>query len=95
MSLSHYIPLAGNQGINRTKEKIRENFVLRGMSRDVKNYVRTCAVCNRNKMPNVPSKCPMTLFHAGAPMERVHLDFLGRLSITSAGNQHILVMVYQ
>ena len=95
MSLSHDIPLAGHQGINRTKEKIRENFVWRGMSRDVKNYVRTCAVCNRNKKPNVRSKCAMTLFHAGAPMERVHLDFLGPLPVTSAGNQHILVMVDQ
>ena len=65
------------------------------MSRDVKNYVRTCAVCNRNKKPNVHSKCAMTLFHAGAPIERVHLDFLGPLPITSAGNQHILVMVDQ
>ncbi|VDH94351.1 Hypothetical predicted protein [Mytilus galloprovincialis] len=33
--------------------------------------------------------------HQGAPMERVHLDFLGPLPETKFGNAHVLVMVDQ
>ena len=48
-----------------------------------------------SKKPNRYGKCPMISFHAGAPMERVHLDFLGPLPKTSRGNQNILMMVDQ
>jgi transposase InsO family protein len=37
----------------------------------------------------------MTKYHAGSPMERVHLDFLGPLPETPRGNTNILVMVDQ
>ena len=32
-------------------------------------------------------------YQAGAPMERVHIDFLGPLPKTPRGNEHILMMV--
>jgi hypothetical protein len=41
--------------------------------------VKSCARCNRSKKANRKAKCPMTRYHAGVPMERVHLDFLGPL----------------
>lgn len=37
----------------------------------------------------------MECFHAGAPMERVHLDFLGPLPTSTRGNQYLLMMVDQ
>lgn len=37
----------------------------------------------------------MTKYQAGVPMERVHLDFLGPLPESTAGNSNILVMVDQ
>ena len=37
----------------------------------------------------------MLKYHAGAPMERVHLDFLGPLPRTARGNEFVLVMVDQ
>ena len=37
----------------------------------------------------------MVKYHAGAPMERVYLDFLGPLSCTARGNEYVLVMVDQ
>ena len=65
------------------------------MSKDIVNYVSTCAACNRNKKPSQHARCPMRLFHAVAPMERVHLDFLGPLPITKRINSDILMMVDQ
>lgn len=37
----------------------------------------------------------MIKYHAGAPMERVHLDFLGPRPKTPKGNEYVRVMVDQ
>jgi hypothetical protein len=37
----------------------------------------------------------MIKYHAGAPMESVHLEFLGPLPKTKEGNEYVLVMVDQ
>ena len=37
----------------------------------------------------------MFKYHAGARMERVHLDFLGSLPRAALGNEYVLVMVDQ
>ena len=65
------------------------------MSRDVKRYVTTCSVCSQNKKIDCYGRCPLTEYVAGAPMERVHIDFLGPLPKTPRGNEHILMMVDQ
>ena len=95
MGLCHDIPVSGHQGITRTKARVKQKFHWYGMSKDIVNYVSTCAACNRNKKPTQHARCPMRLFHAGAPMERVHLDFLGPLPLTKRNNSYILMMVDQ
>jgi len=40
-------------------------------------------------------RVPLTNYQAGAPMERVHIAFLGPLPRTANGNEHCLVMVDQ
>ena len=55
------------------------------MSRNINRFVSSCTECNRKKK-GVKHRCPMIQFHAGAPMERVHLDFLGPLPKTDKGN---------
>lgn len=37
----------------------------------------------------------MTQFHAGVPMERVHMDILGPLPVTKNNNTYFLMMVDQ
>jgi transposase InsO family protein len=91
----HAIPSAGHQGIKRTKERMKEKFIWYGMGKDVTSYVVGCEPCNRNKKTSPHGKCPMTEFQAGIPMERVHIDFLGPLPKTKAGNKYILMMVDQ
>ncbi|MES9880179.1 MAG: RNase H-like domain-containing protein [Sedimenticola sp.] len=95
LELNHDIPLAGHQGIARTKSKVKEKFFWHGLSDSVHYYVTTCSACSANKKSDRYGKFPMTEFHAGAPMERVHIDFLGPLPKTPRGNEHILMMVDQ
>lgn len=95
MNLCHYIPTSGHQGVTRTFGRIREKFYWYSMSTDIQNYVASCADCNSNTKPTKHARCSMTKFHAGEPMERVHLDFLGPLPTTPRGNSFILMMVDQ
>jgi transposase InsO family protein len=95
MKLNHDLPLAGHQGLERTKSKVKSRYFWYGMTRSLENYVSGCETCGRSKKPTRKARIDMTLYHAGAPMERVHLDFLGPLPKSSRGNEHVLVIVDQ
>ena len=95
MYAGHDLPAAGHPGRDRTKSYIRAKYFWYKMGQDVAEYVRTCQACNQNKKTTRYGKSPMRNYHAGAPMERVHLDFLGPLPKSSRGNEHILMMVDQ
>ena len=47
--LNHDIPSAGHAGIDRTLSKIKARYFWYCLTRDVKDYIRTCAVCNQKK----------------------------------------------
>ena len=65
------------------------------MSTDVTLYVKTCAICSKNKKPQIKPKVQLGSYHAGARMERVHLDMVGPLPESDKGNKYIMVMVDQ
>lgn len=65
------------------------------MSRDCIDYVTSCRTCNQNKKPNVKPKHPLGQFHAGFPLERVHLDKLGPFHTSEDGNNYVLMMIDQ
>jgi len=58
-------------------------------------YVKSCGICNQNKKPHVKPRAALRSFHAGFPMERVHLDILGPFNTRESGNRYILMMVDQ
>jgi hypothetical protein len=95
MRLNHDLILTGHQGIGRTRARIKSEYYWYKMNEEVKWYVQTCQKCNRFKKATRKAKCPFTNFHADAPMERVHIEFLGPLPETNNGNSNILVMVDQ
>ena len=92
---NHDLSSAGHQGRERTKLRVKEKFAWFGLSKFVTQYVASCEVCNKCKKSDRKGKCPMTEYQAGAPMERVHLDFLGLLPKTKRGNEYVLMMVDQ
>ena len=83
----HNIPSGGHQGVDRTRAKIQEKYYWYKMARQIKDYVNSCAICNQNKKPNRKACGALINYHAGSPMERVHLDFLGPLPKTIRGNE--------
>ena len=95
LKLCHDVASAAHQGKCRTRERISQSFFWYGMSSDIKEYVRGCSVCNKNKPAHRKNKFPLTQNHAGLPLEKVHIDFIGPLPESASGNQHILVIVDQ
>ncbi|XP_048242778.1 uncharacterized protein LOC125375886 [Haliotis rufescens] len=95
LRLNHDVMAAAHLGMEKTIYRVKTRFYWHGMVQDIKLYVSTCSTCSRNKGPVRHARSPMINFHAGAPMERVHLDFIGPLPKSKLGNQYILMMVDQ
>ena len=55
-------------------------------------YASSCRICSMNKKPNARPKTNLKLYHAGFPMERVHVDLLGPFIVSSQGNKYILMI---
>ena len=73
LRLLHDLPSAGHQGIK---------FYWYGMGAEVERYVISCETCNQKKKPNRKNRYKLIEYHAGVPMERVHIDFMGPLPNT-------------
>lgn len=95
LRLSHDIKSACHPGQKETDTRVRRSFFWHGMGTDSRLYVSTCATCNKNKKPRVKPKAAMQNYHAGIPMERIHLDILGPFPLSESGNKYVLVMVDQ
>lgn len=93
MVLWHDIPSADHQGVARTTERVKQSYFFRGITRDVEVYVVSCSTCSVSKKPNRAARHPMVLHHAGAPMERVHLDFEGPLPKTERGSGYVFMII--
>ena len=91
----HDSKVSGHLGQKKTVDKVRRSFLWYNLRRDCEEYVRSCATCNKNKKPHVRPKAPLEKFHAGYPMERVHLDILGPFNTSEDGNNYVLMMVDQ
>lgn len=78
----------------RTLSRLKESFYWYGMSAHCNNYVMTCAACNVSKKANVKAKGLLGSYHAGSPMERLHLDILGPLQVSRSRNKYILMVIH-
>ena len=65
------------------------------MNEDIELFVKSCSVCNKNKRANVKPRARLGQYHAGSPLERVHIDILGPFTESNRGNQYVLMIVDQ
>ena len=93
LHLCHDLPSSGHQGIEGTKNRVKQRYFWHSLNSDVRKYVAGCKLCNINKHPNRKNRCPLTINQAGYPLEKVHIDFMGPFPKTVDGNEHLLVIV--
>ena len=95
LELAHDVPTSGHLGITKTLAKLKRNFFWYKMRSDIETFVKSCRKCSINKKPHRKAKAKLGTFHAGMPMERVHLDILGPYPQSHSGNVYILMLVDQ
>lgn len=90
LRIAHDVPQAGHRGVNGTYQRLRSIYWIRGMKAKVKEYVRTCPICNARKgaRGSVPLEPDERALELG---ERVHMD--GNKMPRSGPYEHIMVLV--
>jgi transposase InsO family protein len=95
MQVAHDNVCSGHPGPEKTLLLLQRRFFWPGMRADINLYVKTCHLCCRHKRAKQRPRSPLKKFHAGEPMERVHIDILGPLAETEQQNKYVLVMIDQ
>lgn len=89
----HSNPCAGHSGFHRTYNRIKQYYKWPRMKSDIKNFIKTCESCQKNKLVRKKSKEPMVITTTSeTPFERIFLDIVGPLPLSENGNKFILTL---
>lgn len=89
----HENPLGGHQGLTRTFNRINSQYHWKGMRQKIKEYIRRCPTCQKNKTSTRTSKEPMVITTtATRAFEKIFLDVVGPLPRSYHGNVFILTL---
>jgi hypothetical protein len=94
MNDHHDAPSAGHLGMPKTYNSIARQYFWNNMSRDIRNYVRSCVSCQRNK---VDQSGPSGLLQPlPVPPQRWHtvsMDFAGPFIASGEANWDMVLVV--
>nr|CAG8612716.1 8966_t:CDS:1 [Entrophospora candida] len=85
----HGSQLSGHFNVEATFNRAKQNYYWPRMYREVENYVKSCDTCQR--LGNKKKSNELHPIPVGRAFERVGIDIVGPLSITSKGNRYIIV----
>ncbi|MCI31806.1 transposon TF2-1 polyprotein, partial [Trifolium medium] len=89
----HSTPMSGHSGFLRTYRRLADNIYWVGMQKTIRNYVRACDVCQRQKYAaTTPGGLLQPLPIPNQVWEDLSLDFITGLP-KSKGHDAILVVV--
>ena len=88
----HEADAAGHPGIQKCYDAIRKHFYWNRMYKQIEEYVRSCAVCQKNKPAVAPQQMIRPLDVPPRRMSEVSMDFVSGLP-TSEGFDQITVVV--
>ena len=91
---AHDHPWASHAGINRTMKKL-EKFKPSwpNMEQDVTEYIKSCDICQKNKVFRAKSKAVGQFQKTKIPFERICTDVVGSLPVTSEGYRYVLFVI--
>jgi hypothetical protein len=82
----------GHFGIKRTSELLSSNYYFHNWKSLVKQIVQSCMACSKRKGPSSRTTLPLKRYQASEPLQRIAIDILGPLPLTSSGNKYLLVI---
>ena len=89
MNMMHNHPTAGHLGLEATYNKIKERYYWNQMYDDIKEYIKTCDMCQRFGKPE--RKESLHSIRIKQPFERIGIDIVGPLPETTRKNKYIVV----
>jgi hypothetical protein len=88
----HKGPLSGHLGKKKTIQKTLQSFYWYELRQDIKLMTKRCDTCAANKKPVRSPRAKLGDMRTGSPWDRLAMDVLGPLPITSRNNRYILVV---
>jgi transposase InsO family protein len=88
----HFHEMVMHAAFKRTYKLMARKFFWRGMATDVKNLIKECPSCQKNKAPPRWKHGELQLFPASEPWQIVVIDIFGPLPQSVRGNRYILVI---
>ena len=83
--------IGGHKGVTKTYNRIRQRHYQENMKLGIQKYIQLCLQCQFKKLVRVKTKNPMVITDTpGTAFEKISMDIVGKLPITSAQNQYIL-----
>ena len=92
MNSAHDHVLAGHLGFDHTYGKLRDHYWWPNMYTDVKNWVKTCAICQSHNNPKGKPAGMLQPILVSQPFERIGIDYVGPLTETADGNFYMCVI---
>ena len=90
MQLYHDSLLGGHLGVSKTLKRISAQVQWKGMRKDVREYIRKCESCQKNKSSK-KIKIPMAITTTSTkPFQKIFLDVVGKLPTSYKNNSYIL-----
>ena len=83
---------AGHFGYSKIYPLFSEQFFWHGMSIDIRNWLKCCALCQRIKLGVRKVRYSLVQETEGAPMERCGIDLSGPWPLCEEGDQYLCVL---
>ena len=88
----HNSVYGGHLGRKKTALRVQERFYRPFLKDDIKNYIKTCDICQKVKTLNKKTRAEMKIMSPNRPGEIIASDFAGPFVITPKGNKYIQVI---
>jgi hypothetical protein len=92
-SYFHDSPLGGHLGVRKTINKVRDQFLWKGMDIDIRARVRAYNTCELSKPAQNTKLGNLASEVAQRPVQKIFIDYVGKFSRSRAGHTAILVCV--
>ena len=88
----HNHTTASHRGVNKTLGSLRRRYYWPGLTSQTYRWVTRCHDCRAKKTCGRKRRAPLKQYVVGAPLERIAMDILGPLPLTTRGNRYVLVV---
>ena len=88
----HNHTTASHRGVNKTLSSLRQRYYWPGLTSQTYRWVTRCHDCGAKKTSGRKRRAPLKQYVVGAPLERIAMDILGPLPLTTSGNRYVLVV---